>query len=233
MVAEKRLLARKLSKRTSKVLKECPNIGKTIESFVEDHQVGADAWRRTGVLTFDGNSKLKDKVTYKKIQKHLEKVYSRKFAFGTVVELCIPRNKRRCSSKRYKTLAKVTSRRARKGFNLRFNPDSHWSASFYKALNQMQYVDGCNILNINRDDATCFRLDTLTTCKQYTTPTVQEKSTLTTRTDYVNRYNSVLQTTSYNFTATGTTSEVCVGVVKAVPIHKKNYSALFRSLDAA
>ena len=56
---------------------------------------------------------------------------------------------------------------------------------------------------------------------------------MTTRTDYVNRYNSVLQTTSYNFTATGTTSEVCVGVVKAVPIHKKkNYSTLFRSVDA-
>ena len=106
---EKRLLARKLSKRTSKVLRDCPNIGKTIESFVEDHQVGADAWRRMGVLTFDGNSKLKDKVTYKKIQKHLETVYGRKFAFGTVVELCVPRNKRRCSSKRYKSLAKVTS----------------------------------------------------------------------------------------------------------------------------
>ena len=159
IVAEKRLLARKLSKRTSKVLRDCPNIGKTIEYFVEDHQVGADAWRRTGVLTFDGNSKLKDKVTYKKIQKHLETVYGRKFAFGTVVELCVPRNKRRCSSKRYKSLAKVMSRRARKGFNLRFNPDSHWSAAFYKALNKIQYVDGRNIVNINRDDATGFRLE--------------------------------------------------------------------------
>ena len=147
-----------------------------------------------------------------------------------MVELCIPRNKCRRSSKRYKSLAKVTSRRA---FNLRFNPDTHWSASFYKALNQLQYVDGRNILNVNRDDATGFRLDTLTTCKQYTVPTIQGKNTLTTRTDYVNRHNSVLQTTSYNFTATGTTSEVCVGVVKAVPIHKKKtYSALFRPVDA-
>ena len=128
--------------------------------------MGADAWRRTGVLTFDGNSKLKDKVTYKKIQKHLEDVYNRRFAFGTVVELCIPRNKRRRSSKRYKNLAKITSCRARKGFSLRFNPDTHWSASFYKALNQVQYVDGRNILNMNRDDATGFRLDMLTTCKQ-------------------------------------------------------------------
>lgn len=84
LIAEKRLLARKVSKRTSKILRDCPNIGDTIESFVEDHQVGADAWRRTGVLTFDGNSKLKDKVTYRKIKKHLEKVYNRKFAFGVV-----------------------------------------------------------------------------------------------------------------------------------------------------
>lgn len=188
----------------------------------------ADTWRRTGVLTFDGNCKLKQKVTYTKIQKHLEKICNRKFAFGTVVELCIPRNKRRRSSKRYKSLAKVTSRRARKGFNLRFNPDTHWSSSFYKALNQLQYVDGRNILNVNRDDATSFRLDTLSTCKQYTTPTVQGKSTLTTRTDYVNRHSSVLQTTLYNFTATGTTSEVCVGVVKAVPIHKKILLSTFQ-----
>lgn len=45
---------------------------------------------------------------------------------------------------------------------------------------------------------------------------------MTTRTDYVNRYPSQLQTTSYNFTATQTTLETCVGVVKAPPIHCKN-----------
>ena len=46
---------------------ECPDIGKTIEKFLEEHNVSADAWRRTGVLTFDGNAKLKSKVTYQKI----------------------------------------------------------------------------------------------------------------------------------------------------------------------
>ena len=219
-----------MSKRTSKILRDCPNIGQTIESFVEDHSVGADAWRRTGVLTFDGNANLKDKVTYTKIQKHLEEVYGRHFAYGTVIELCVPRNKYRRSSKRYRGLAKVTSRRARKGFSIRYNPDMHWSASFYKGLQQIQYVDGRNILNINRDDATGFRLDTLTTCKQYTNPTVQGKEILTTRTDYVNKHPSVLQTTSYNFTQTSTTPEVCVGVVKAVPIHKKNPTQHFSDL---
>ena len=76
---------------------------------------------------------------------------------------------------------------------------------------------------INRDDATGFRLDTLTTCKQYATPTVRGNEILTTRTDYVNKYTSTLQTTSYNFTGTQSTTEICAGVVKApTTIHPKN-----------
>ena len=45
--------------------------------------------------------------------------------------------------------------------------------------------------NINRDDASGFRLDTLTTCKQYATPTVAGNDILTTRTDFVNRYSFI------------------------------------------
>ena len=123
--AEKRYLARKVSKRTSKTLKESPDIGEKIEAFVRDCNVGADAWCRTGILTSDGSVKLK-------IKKYLEEVYGRTFAYSTVIQLCMARNKRRLSSKRYRGLAKVTSRRARKGFNLRFNPDAHWSSSLYK-----------------------------------------------------------------------------------------------------
>ena len=37
----------------------------------------------------------------------------------------------------------------------------------------------------------------------------------------MNKHASTLQT-SYNFTATNTTSETCVGVVKALPLRKKN-----------
>ena len=74
------------------------------------------------------------------------------------------------------------------------------------------------MLVVNRDDAAGFRLDTLTTSKQYTTPTVRGMETLTTHTDYVNKYPSVLQITSYNFPQTLTTNEVCVGVVEL--IHK-------------
>ena len=169
-LAEKRLLSRKPSKHTSKVLSDCPDIGQTIEDFVSAANVGADQWRRTGVLTFDGNRKLPNKVTYQRIQQHLKTVYGRNFAYGTVVQLCIARNRRRRSASRYKGVAKVTTRRARKGFTLRYNPDSHWSNSFYKGLNMLQYKDGQDLLNKNRDDASGFRLDTLTTNKKYANP---------------------------------------------------------------
>ena len=95
-----------------------PDIGETIEHFVEEHQVGADAWRRTGVLTFDGNTNLKEKVMYEKIRQHLQDTYHHKFSYGTVIQLCVPRNKRRTSAKRYMGIAKVTSRRARKKITL-------------------------------------------------------------------------------------------------------------------
>ena len=90
------------------------------------------------------------------------------------------RNKKRKSSQRYRGLAKVTTRRARKGFSLRFNPDAHWSAAFYRALDKITFEDGNNLLNINRDDATVLRLDTLSTCRQYATLTVQGNEILTT-----------------------------------------------------
>ena len=80
------------------------------------------------------------------------------------------------------------------------------------------------MVNMNRDDATGFRLDTLTTCKQYTSPVVTGKEILTTTTDYVSKYPTVLQTTSYNFTSTSTTGELCAGVVKASKLHQKNPS---------
>lgn len=91
------------------------------------------------MLTFDGNRKVKNKITFKKIKAHLEEVYKTTFAFGSVVQLCVARNKRRISAQRYKGLAKVTCRRARKGFNLQYNPDQHWSSAFYRGLNALEY----------------------------------------------------------------------------------------------
>ena len=63
-LAERRFLSCKVSKRVSSILRDCPDIGEQIETSVKDCNVGADSWRHTGVLTFDGNTKLAQKVTY-------------------------------------------------------------------------------------------------------------------------------------------------------------------------
>ena len=221
-IAERKFLNRKTSKKVSRILNECPDIGQKIEEFVKERSVGADAWRRTGVLTFDGNKQVKEKVTYERIRSYLQETYQRKISYGTVVQLCCARNKRRLSAKRYKGVAQVTSRRARKGFELRYNPDKHWSSAFYRGLNRLQLTDGSDIMNLNRDDASGFRLDTLTTHRLYRTPVVRGNEILTTHTDYVKSYPSQLQTTSYNFSSTKTTGELCAGVVKAAGIFQKN-----------
>ena len=73
---------------------------------------------------------------------------------------------------------------------------------------------------VNIDDTSGFRLDTLVTHSQYTSPVVAGSEVLTTHTDYINHYRSVLQI--YNLPRTQTTPEVHTGVVKAVPLHQKN-----------
>ena len=95
---------------------------------------------------------------------------------------------------------------ARKGFSLKFNPDYIWSRSKYKSLNQLQ-IDGNHILPINRDDQAGFRLDSTFTHKNF--PALSVKPTVTTRTDFRNKYPAQLQVTSYNFSKTTTTDEQC------------------------
>ena len=131
-IAERKFLHRSYSKRVNCIVDKYPDIGDSIEQFVQSCNVGADAWRRIGILTFDGNVKVQKKATYRRIQNYLQEKYGRSFSYGTVVELCVARNKRRNSSCRYKGIAKVTSRRARKGFTLRYNSDSHWSSALYR-----------------------------------------------------------------------------------------------------
>ena len=128
---------------------------------------------------------------------------------------------------RYKGLAKVVQRRARKGFTVKYNPDVHWSAALYRGLDNLQYTDGNNIVNIGRDDQSGFRLDNMSTNK---TLCLRDEPPLTTCIDYVNRYPSVLQTTSYNFPRTRTTGEICVGVVKAQKLFPKNPAQHFADL---
>lgn len=77
-------------------------------------------------------------------------------------------------------------------------------------------------MNVNRDDAAGFRLHTMATHRLHRTPIVQGQQSLTTYAVYVNKYPSLLQTTSYNFSGTQTTGEVCVGMVKASGLYPKN-----------
>ena len=220
--AEQQLLKRKVPKVVSKVVNKFPNIGRDIEEFVCSRKVGADAWRRTGVLTFDGNTKTGPKATYTRIQKHLEKKYHTKFGYGTIVQLCVVRNKRRLSAKRYKGVAKITCRRARKGFSIKLNPDAHWNTATYRGLDDLQLKDGMDKVILNRDDASGFRLDTTYTHKQHKGVQLIDAPDTTTRVDYVNKYTSVLQTTSYLFPETGTTLKICVGVVKPHILYEKS-----------
>ena len=62
----------------------------------------------------------------------------------------------------------------------------------------------------------------MTTHRLNQTPMVQGSDAKTTYTDYVNHYKAVLQTTSYNFTKTATTAEICAGIVKPTGIYPKN-----------
>ena len=105
-VAERHYLRRRKSKKVGRIQREHPDIGETIEQYVRKCGVGADAWRRTGVLTFYGNKRV-GKVTFKRIQEHLQAKYKSSFCYGSVVQLCIPRNKRLNSGARYKGLAQV------------------------------------------------------------------------------------------------------------------------------
>ena len=108
---EWRLLKRKLPKAVSRVLRKFPNIGSNIEEFVCSRKVSADAWRRTGVLTFDGNAKTGPKVTFKRIQEHLQQKYNTKLGY----ELCVVRNKHRLSANRHTGVARKPITEQEKG----------------------------------------------------------------------------------------------------------------------
>ena len=48
-------------------------------------------------------------------------------------------------------VATEVCRRARKGFNVRLNVDSHWSVAFYKGLDRIQLEDARDKTIVNRD----------------------------------------------------------------------------------
>ena len=112
------------------------------------------------------------------------------------------------SAKRYFGAAKMVSKRARKGFNIKLNVDAHWSCAFYKGLDYLQLKDGLDKTVLNRDDAAGFRLDSTFTHKQHKVLAEAGNPELTTYTDFLNKCTSKLQTTSYMFLGSQTTPEV-------------------------
>jgi hypothetical protein len=94
------------------------------------------------------------------------------------------------------------------------NIDAHWSCAFYKCLDYIQLKDGEDKVILNRDDAAGFKLDTTYTHKQHKILAEASNPELTTRTDYVNKYASVLQTTSYLFMGTENTAETALVLSK-------------------
>ena len=116
---------RKSVKTTKSVLSRHPHIGEVMENIVKD--VGADKWCRTGVYTFTGDTKKEKRMTFKKLQEKLCLHNGEMFSYGTVIQLCVHQNKRRMSSACYKGVANIKYQRPRKGFNLKFNPDTKWS----------------------------------------------------------------------------------------------------------
>ena len=54
-IANRNFLQRKRSTHSITIIKQFPTIGKEIKDYVKSCNVGADAWRHTGVLIFDGN----------------------------------------------------------------------------------------------------------------------------------------------------------------------------------
>ena len=81
---------------------------------------------------------------------------------------------------------KGSAQKSKERFHSEVNPDEHWSAAFYAALNDQHFRDGENVLNLGRDDQAGFCLDTMTTHKLHGTLCVKDREPDTTRTDYAN-----------------------------------------------
>ena len=148
-LALRNFLGRKVTQRVKTVVDRFPD---TIKKYVKECNVGTDVWRRTGMLTFDANRKTKQKVTHIDVSKDISRIHMVKSFPMALGFNCVARNRRHRSTKNYRGVARVASQRAQKGFELRYNPDAHWSSALYAGLDLIQYTDGANIiLNLNRD----------------------------------------------------------------------------------
>lgn len=91
-------------------------------------------------------------------------------------------------------------------------------------MNKIHFEDGRDKCVINRDDAAGFRLNTTYTHEQHKAVSDAKCPEVTTRTDYVNKYASVIQVTSYLMPATKTTPQLSAGIVKPHILYPKDPS---------
>jgi hypothetical protein len=219
--AEERFLKRKIGVRTKRIIQRHPDIGAVMEKLCSDAGLGANKWRSTSSITMSTNVSVNKGMTYLRLVELLRKYYKDdNISYGTVVELCVPRNCHRSCAKRYAGVANIVTRRTRKGWEERVNIDRHWSRALYRGLDYLQYQDDSEFELFNRDDAAAFKLDTCATSRHRPTPMLRFDVDLTPRTDYSEGKNTI-QVSTYNFTKTGTRSELAAGMVKAPRIHPK------------
>ena len=91
-------MGRKVSRSVKGISKDHPDIGEVMEKFVEERNIGADAWRRTGVLTFDGNTSVKEKVTYNLLRQHLMCIQQTFLIWNHCTTVCRTEQKKKVSS---------------------------------------------------------------------------------------------------------------------------------------
>ena len=116
-IAEERLLRGRTSRKVGRVLAECPDIGEVIECFVKESGCGADKWRRTGVMTFDGNVRVNKKVTFERIREHLQYHYKKNLVmellYNSVLREitgdCLPRGTKGLPRSQAEEFAKVST----------------------------------------------------------------------------------------------------------------------------
>ena len=106
---------------------------------------------------------------------------------------------------------------------MKFNPDTHYSCSLYKVLGKNSALKiQANKIVLNRDDQAGFRLDTTYTHSKHRMLSVDQE--VTTRTDFVNKYSSVLQSSTYLFMARDKPDERAAELSKIMLRKKKNAS---------
>lgn len=87
-------------------------------------------------------------------------------------------------------------------------------------------MDGNNILNINCDDAAGFRLDIITTCKQYATPVVQGCEVLTTILQYFKQLPTTFPQQRWSCEgSTSTLQEPCQALFRSCNVREGRYLA--------